>query len=380
MFISYVATPIETVLTFLERKDQILFQADDRYDELLRKLVAIVLMPGSVAYNTVIQDREFNADQNYNINLTLPQEIQESVPAAESEKFRKTVFSFVKRLVNYLKSKTFFHPFLYDAKHMSPAYIFKDGSVKRILEAATYFATIDNTKLFEELTLFVSPRSQEKFKDIADIDKFYVAVDQSGASPELFGLFRITSALSISNAEVERHFSRSKLIISSQMSNLKEENFNARQQIISGMKFFADDISTFPVPTSLINKVSVASRNYKRRLEQEKAESGEAEKKQRLDDELLAQIRSTQAAVEALDSEMETAIVEAGNLDKDLAAEQKSLESFLGCMVKCKNGTRMQELIQQSQLSRTTIVDMQEDYKKIQSKILALQAKKLTTK
>lgn len=56
LFVSHVASQVETVLKFLERKDQIIFQADDEYHELLEKLVSLVLEPGSSQYQNVVRN------------------------------------------------------------------------------------------------------------------------------------------------------------------------------------------------------------------------------------------------------------------------------------------------------------------------------------
>lgn len=163
-FVNYVASSVESVLTFLERNDQIIFQADDGYKELLQKLTAMVLMPGSGEYESVVSNHGFATDVEYKFEVTLPQEVNENIPPADDENFRRTAVKFVKDLVNYLNKKMFFHPFLFDVKHSAPNYIFKEGSIKRILETASNFGQVSNTKLFEELTLFVLAKNQETSK------------------------------------------------------------------------------------------------------------------------------------------------------------------------------------------------------------------------
>lgn len=164
------------------------------------------------------------------------------------------------------------------------------------------------------------------------------------------------------------------------MSNLQEENFNARKQIISGMKFFNDDIENFPVSTSLIRKVTSASSVYKRKLEEQKTEAAEIAKRQRLAKDKEAQIRLSKEAAEFDDNEIELAIEEAGKIEKNLQTEQKALGDFLKCMSTCKDGPMIQELIKQSQLSTDAISNLHEDHKKMQETILKLQAKILSRK
>lgn len=252
------------------------------------------------------------------------------------------------------------------------------------MKAAGYFDShnqkINDTQLYQELTLFVAPSNQVQFNGITDIDSFYVAVDQTEKSPKLFKLFRLVSTVSISNAEVERKFSRSKLVITKHMSNLQEENFNARKKIISGMKFFGDDIATFAISTSLVRKVSLASSNYKRKLEARKTENETERKWLHLDEEVTEQIRLAKEVDNLQDKEIEHAISEAGKLEKDIKAEQRTLTEFLNCMAKCKDGARIQELVKQSTVSTATMADMQEELKMIRTKILELQVKKFSRK
>lgn len=146
------------------------------------------------------------------------------------------------------------------------------------------------------------------------------------------------------------------------------------------MKFFSNDITTFPIPTSLITKIGMAHKSYKRKIDDEKALNDSKEKKQRVDEESAIQQRIARETAETFTKEIETVIAEAGSVDKDLACEQKTLENFLNCMGSCKDEKRMQTLIQQSKLSRETIGDLQQDYKKIQAKILELRVKKLSKK
>lgn len=375
------------VLTFLERTEQINFQADDLYTEMIRKLVAIVLTPGSEEFNDVIRNHEFKANYNYSntFEVTLPDQILPTIAARRDEKeFCEKVFSFVKKLVNYLEGKKFFHNFLSDVKFLAPKYIFQEGSIKKIIDVAKYFdlhnQPINSTTLFEELTLFVAPNNQLLFNEISDIDKFYIKVEQEGKSPELFKLFRLVSTVSISNAEVERNFSRSKHVITKYMSNLQEENFNARKQIISGMKFFGDSIEDFTVSTTLVRKVNMTSSVYKRKLEEMKLEDEANKKRKRSDDQVALQIRLTDEAAKSLDDQMEVAITEAGKIEKEMQVEQKGLTNFFNCMASSKDGARIQELVQQSKLSTNVIAQMHEDLKKIQTTILELQAKKLSRK
>lgn len=232
-------------------------------------------------------------------------------------------------------------------------------------------------KLFEELTLFIAPRNQEPFKDLVDIDEFFVAVDKSGKSPELFKLFRFVSTVTISNAEVERNFSRSKLIITKHMSNLKERNFNARKRIISGMKFFGNDVVNFPLPTSLISKVHHAHRDYKRKMDDTKAEQEIAEKRLRLNNEITAQIQASEGASSNYSKRIESATAEAGKLKKDLEVERKTLEGFLNEMATCKDPDKFHELATNSKLSTTTISQMDQEFNVIQSKILKLQENRI---
>lgn len=387
LFIRYSASLIEPVLTFLEQKDQIIFKADDVYTDMLEKLVAVVMMPGEDNFKNVILEKSFPIRVKSATKVTLPETIEQSIPATELKGFHQKVFIFTKNLVNYLNRKDFFHPFLYDVKFLSPSYIFKEGSIERILAVADYFKPhnqiIDKTKLFEELTLLVSPRNQDQFKDFKDIDKFYVAVNEKGQSPETFNLFRLISALTISNAEVERQFSRSKLVITKQMSNLQEENFNSRKRIISGMKFFQDDISNFPVSTSMISKVHNAHRDYKRKHDDEKSEHESKEKRQRADEELTSQIRSAKQLSEIFTKQIESKVCEVGKIQMDLKNEKTALNGFLDCMASCKDQKRLKELIEESQLSTSTISALEEDLFKIQNDILKLQEdriKKLTSK
>lgn len=58
-------------LTFLERQDQITFQADDVYTEMLQKLVAIVLMPGHDEFKKVVQNKAIGDDSIKAIKVTL---------------------------------------------------------------------------------------------------------------------------------------------------------------------------------------------------------------------------------------------------------------------------------------------------------------------
>lgn len=377
LFIHYVASLVEPVLIFLERQDQIIFQADDRYTEMLEKLVAIVLMPGHDAFKEVIREKAFKEHHENSIKMTLSEKIQQSIPLAEVKDFNKRVFNFLEKFVKYLSRKNFFHTFLFDVKFLSPQYIFEGGSIEKILGTVDYFKhhnqVIDKTKLFEELTLFVSPRNQELYKEITNIDKFYVTVDEKGKSSELVKLFRLVSALTISNAEVERNFSRSKLVITKQMSNLQEENFNARKHIISGMKFFQDDIATFPVSTSLISKVHYAHRDYKRKRDEDKTEQENAGKRQRFDEELSTQMRAMKEAANLHDNQIESAVNEAGKIKKDLVNEKKTLDNLLSCMATCKNHDQIQALIQETKLSSDTISALEDNYIKIQDDILKMQ-------
>lgn len=380
-FVKYVASIVEPVLTFLERTDQIVLQAHDRYKEMLRKLIAIVLVPGSEVYENVLLDLEFDENYDYtsDIDVTLFEEIHELEITTRG--FHKNMFKFIHKMVTYLNGKDFFHSFLYDVKFISPEYVFKEGSVEKIQAIGKYFEqcnqNINRTQLFEELVLFISPSNQLLYEGITDTDKFYVAVDQSGKCPELFRLFTLVSALTISNAEVERNFSRSKQIISPEMSNLKEENFNARKRIISGMGFFNDDIENFPVATTLVSKVLAAHRNFKRKRDDEKAQQEENGKRQQLDEELTTRMRQAKDTAEAHNKKIEEAIEEAGKLKKDLEVEGKALGSFLTAMATCKDQTRMKILIENSQLSRITISTIEDDYAKIQATIMELQNKRI---
>lgn len=385
MFVSYVASIVEPVLTFLERQDQLTYQADDRYLDMLEHLIAIVLMPGQAPFKKVVKNKAFDKAVLKFTKITLPENIRQAVPASETDDFDERVLNFIGDLVAYLTSKQFFHTFLYDVKFLSPKYIFRDGSIEKILAIAEYFKThnqdIDKTKLFEELTLFVSPRNQELFKDLVDIDKFFVAVDETGKFTELFKVFRLASTVTISNAEVERNFSRSKMVITKHMSNLQEGNFNARKRIISGMKFFGDDIENFPITTLLISKVHLAHRDYKRKMDDQKKQDEGLKNRQRLDEALTSQIQESQIASQNYSTQMESAISEAGKISKDLEVEQKALSNFLNCMGSCKDQDRIHQLVKDSKLSAATISTLEKELSETQAKILKLQSdriKKLT--
>lgn len=380
-FVNYVASLVETVLTFLERSDQVVFQAADMYTEMLEKLVAIILMPNSTPFKEVTRNRKFEKDYSRSLVITLPGNIEEDIPPSEKVEFNGKVVQFVQDLVNYLNEKDFFNSFLYDVKYMAPRYIFDEGSIGKVLQVAKCFEShnqaMDTTKLFEELTLLLSPTNRVVYNNVANIDVFYSAVSDDRKSPELVHLFRLISALSISNAEVERNFSRSKRIISSHMTNLQEENFNSRKRIISGMQFFGDNVADFSVSQSLLKKVSGAAKAFKRKLEEQKAEQESLKKRKQMDEENADQIRIASEASEMTDNEIARAMAAVGKIDKSMADEQKALDNLLKCLASSKDQESAQELIKQSQLSSSKISSLHSDLTKAQGKIFELQAKKL---
>lgn len=163
------------------------------------------------------------------------------------------------------------------------------------------------------------------------------------------------------------------------MAHLKDESFNSRKQIISGMNFFGDDAAAFNVPQSLIKAVSGASKIYKRKLNDQKAEEEALKKRKLLDEEVDDQVQVVKDAAEFAEKEIELAVREAGTIDKSLSDEQKSMDHLLSRMATSK-GQNLQDLVKETQLSNKKISSLQESYKKIQGKILSLQMRKMPRK
>lgn len=389
LFVNYVASLVEPVLTFLERADQVTFQADDRYSEMLGKLVAIVLMPGHEAYRKVIESKGFEGCTRSSMKVTLPEKIEQLIPQSEKQAFHLLAYKFIRDVVSYLHKKKFFHPFLYDVKAFSPEHIFEKGSVEKILAVADYFKplnqNIDKTKLMEELALVISTRNQEAYENLTSIDKFYGEIEKKQNRPELCKLFRLVSAVSISNAEVERNFSRSKNVITYRMSNLQEENFNSRKRIISGMKFFNNDVGSLPISTMLVQKVHFAHRDYKRKLDDNKISEENSQKRQRMSEELTAHVRNVKEASELYEKQIESATAECEKFKKDLEVEERNLSRLLNSISTCDTDDqdRFKELVKASQLSASTISSLKLDFINTQKDISKMQndrIKKLTRK
>lgn len=142
------------------------------------------------------------------------------------------------------------------------------------------------------------------------------------------------------------------------------------------MNFFGDDVAEFKVPQSLIKAVSGASRAYKRKLSDQKAEADELLKRNRLDEEVTQQVLIAKEAEEMAEKEMEASIAEAGTIDRALTAEHKTMSSFLLCLSTTKDAQKIKDLTKELQLSSGRIVTFEDSYKKVQGKILKLQEKK----
>lgn len=289
-FVNQVASIVEPVLTFLERKDQVIFQADRMYFEMLCKLAAFIAVPSSATFNTIVTSKVVTDDQQLDVQLSTS--VTESIAPIELPAFKEAAEIFISQMINYLSQHSFFNQFLYHAKFMAVDEIFKEGSISKILELSRYFKNgiIDEKKLYDELTVLVTSNKEVDYANCKNIDEFYCVIMEKG-NPNLGNLFMMVSACSVSNAEVERYFSRSGLIITKKVSNLEEKSFNDRKHIISGMQFFNNDLKMLQMDGALYNKVQHASSKYKRKLEEEKQLSQELSKRQRSDDDNLMRLQ-----------------------------------------------------------------------------------------
>jgi hypothetical protein len=293
-FVNQVAAIIEPVLLFLERTNQINFEADDVYFELLCKLTSFIAVPGSVAYQKIILNKK--VDEDHEMTVTLSSNVSDLVQPASLESFKGDVGEFVKSIINYLNKKNFFLQFLFNAKHMALKYIFKEGSITKVMELSKSFSNnvLNEKELFDELTILVTTKNERDFADCKTIDSFFSAIFEWREVPNLKALFGMVSACSISNAEVERYFSRSGLVVTKRAANLEEESFNDRKRIISGMEFFDNNLNHLKINANLIAKVGQSHSVYKRRLEEEKQLATDTAEKKRSPVELEEHIQNVQ--------------------------------------------------------------------------------------
>lgn len=185
------------------------------------------------------------------------------------------------------------------AKFLKQDKLFEEGSIDKIIELSKVFKgeIINERKLYDELTILTTSKEMNRWKECKDVDQLICKI-QEKKFPNLLDLFLMVSACSVSNAEVERYFSRSGLIITKKVSNLHEDNFNDRKNIISGMQFFDNDLSLLKIDSNLIQKVSQASSKYKRKLEEEKRLSDEASKRRRTEEQFESHLELIAAIAE----------------------------------------------------------------------------------
>lgn len=290
IFVHQVAEIVEPVLFFLERKDQVIFQADQMYSKMLRKLAGFIAIPASEAFNKIVTSKKVQSRQD--ISMQLSSEVVDNMDPSVLDDFHETSGNFIADMINYLTGHNFFHNFLYNAKFMSPNEIFKEGSASNILQLSKFFKGdfIDEKKLYDELVILVTSRKASDYEKCNDIDHFYCDLMDTKEYPNLTVLFTMVSACSVSNAEVERYFSRSGLIITKKVSNLDESSFNDRKHIISGMQLYNNDLKLLKMDASLYSRVNSAYSSYKRKLEEEKQLVSESAKRQRNQDEDLQHI------------------------------------------------------------------------------------------
>lgn len=326
-FVHQVADIVEPVLTFLERKDQVIFQADEVYFKMLCKLAAFIAIPASDTFNNIVTSKTVPADQHFSVQLS--SDVTENMDPSALPAFEKSAGTFISAMIRYLVKHNFFHQFLYCAKFMTPSEIFNKGSTQKIMQLSRFFKSdvIKEKKLYDELTILVTKGKAADHNEHEDIDQFYCKLMEEDY-PNLTTLFTMVSACSVSNAEVERYFSRSGLIITKKVSNLDESSFNDRKHIISGMQFYNNDLKLLKMDANLFSRVNQAHSTYKRKLEEQKQLASESLKRQRTEEDDLQHLELIAAINEG--KELSRNVTnEISSIGDDLANERDKAKSIL---------------------------------------------------
>lgn len=149
----------------------------------------------------------------------------------------------VQKLITYLLENNVPHEFYRLVSYLKPSKVFSKGSeehVMKLVEMVDF--KLDKVRVYEEVIVVKGLKHSLPSED--DFE-FYNSLFCQHNFVELKKLFQIVITVSHSNAEAERRFSSSKLVMTENRSSMSEELFNHRKNIINGMHFFQNDLEKF---------------------------------------------------------------------------------------------------------------------------------------
>ncbi|XP_058451946.1 uncharacterized protein LOC131430760 [Malaya genurostris] len=313
MFIIEITQEAESLIKFLETNDFILFDVYDKINKFIAMFLTRFYDPEKIAIaldEKRLQEDDLLSDEDVIIYKSVCDGAGNTVQwPTFKQRVKKHYFTFV----NYLFEKKILCNFLKLVSFMKPQKI-KDGqSFQQLVELAELVNFhLDKTKIYEEVVLASVFFSGQNFDCMLSDLEFYKLLFQQSCCQELQKLFDICSCVSHSNAEIERRFSHSKILMSDGRSRLGENTFNNAKNIINGMLFFDNMVTNFVCDKNLILKAKFARQAYEAKMDKKRNEEENAQRKQ--DEEEKKDIQSKIRQQEKALSQKAKAKQEAMNL------------------------------------------------------------------
>lgn len=116
--------------------------------------------------------------------------------------------------------------------------------------------------------------------------------------PLISKVIKLTLTISHGNADVERGFSKSKLILTDDKTSMKERILNARLTVYEATKQFKGNVHLIPITKELISKGRNANKSYVTYLENEKRKQ---EEKAKLEEEDRKRLEEEKENLKKLD-------------------------------------------------------------------------------
>ncbi|XP_049294373.1 uncharacterized protein LOC125769620 [Anopheles funestus] len=271
-FVIEVCTDAEKLIKFLETNDFVLFKIYEYIKAFMSGWLGKVYEVEKI--DNVFETKHLGLDSGFKKveEIILPSclamtETNEQVIITLKEGMKK----YVVKLVTYLLDNNIPHEFYYLVSYMSPSKIFSTKSEETIMKLAEKVDfKLDKIRVFDEIVVLKNLKlSLPTYNN--DLE-FYAVLFRLHDFVELKKLFQIIITISHSNAEAERRFSSSKMVMTEKSSCMSEELFNHRKNIINGMQFFNNDLEKFIPPKELLLKAKIARQTHYEKIEKEKQE------------------------------------------------------------------------------------------------------------
>lgn len=157
---------------------------------------------------------------------------------------------------------------------------------------------VDTSQLLDEWKLLKF--EENVTKDNGSIDRYWTHffniknAANDDKFPTLTKVVKAALALSHGSASIERGFSTSGLVLTSDKTAMNERGINARLNILSGMKKYNSKVSLLPITDELLLLARKAYQSYKNYLEEEKNKEKmktEKDKREEAEKNILAEIK-----------------------------------------------------------------------------------------